>query len=100
MNQTSVILMKEKFASPFLADGDRAMLFRKSEVEPIIKSGDSVVFDFTGVDNMTDSFSNACFAELFSAHKALVGNRIVFKSCSPLVKHFVMSAMAMADRKN
>jgi hypothetical protein len=100
MNQTSVILMKEKFASPFLADGDRAMLFRKSEVEPIIKSGDSVVFDFTGVDNMTDSFSNACFTELFSAHKDLVGNRIVFKSCSPLVKHFVLSAMAMADRKN
>jgi hypothetical protein len=49
---------------------------------------------------MTDSFSNACFANLFKRHRDLVGNRIRFKACTPLIKDFVLSALTMADSKD
>ena len=97
MNATIHLRMKERFDSPFLSDGDKGMLFRIAEVEPKISLGDSVVFDFTGVENMTDSFSNACFVQLFFTHREMLGNRIQFKGCSPVIRHFVLSALSLAD---
>jgi len=94
----STISMRDRFGSPFLADGDLAIRFCAQEVEPILGRGEDVVFDFDGIDNMTDSFSNACFANLFARHRDMVGKQIRFKSCSPLVKEFMLSALAMADR--
>lgn len=90
--------MHQRFGSSFLADGDLAIRFCSQEVEPVLCRGDEVIFDFTGIESMTDSFSNACFANLFTKHRELVGNRIRFKACTPLVKDFVVSALAMADR--
>jgi hypothetical protein len=47
---------------------------------------------------MTDSFSNACFAQLFAKHKGSFGTRLKFKACSPLIKGFVLSALSMSER--
>lgn len=97
---STTIQMRMRFDSTFLADGDVAVRFCAQEVEPALQRGESVVFDFEGVDNMTDSFSNACFANLFKRHRDLVGNRIRFKACTPLIKDFVLSALTMADSKD
>ena len=94
------IQMRQRFDSSFLADGDVAVRFCTQEVEPVLLRGDSVVFDFTDVDNMTDSFSNACFANLFKNHRDLVGNRIRFKACTPLIKDFVLSALSMSENES
>ncbi len=60
--------------------------------------GDDVILDLAGVENMTDSFSNACFAQLFAKHKGSFGTRLKFKACSPLIKGFVLSALSMSER--
>lgn len=95
---TEIIRMRDHFDSPVLADGDRGNTFRIACVEPKLTLGDEVVFDLEGIENMTDSFANACFANLFFTHRELVGVRIHFKSCSPIVRHFVLSALAMSQR--
>ena len=97
MSDTITLRMKEHFDSPILTDGDKAMLFRITEVEPALSLGNSIIFDFSGVRNMTDSFTNACFVQLFFTHREMLGSRIQFKGCSPIIQHFVLSALALAD---
>ncbi len=95
---TEIIRMREQFGSSVLADGDKGNTFRIVSVEPRLSLGHEVIFDFEGVENMTDSFANACFANLFFTHRDLVGVRIHFKACSPVVRHFILSALAMSQR--
>ncbi len=90
--------MQERFGSAFLADGDEAIPFLMNEVEPALERGESIVFDLGGVDNMTDSFANACFANLFARHPDKIAAQVTFKSCSPLIRTFLESAFAMSRR--
>ncbi len=57
-----------KLSGSFLADGNVGNKFRFCEVEPRLAKGESLVFDFMGVTNMTDSFSRACFETLATEH--------------------------------
>ncbi|MCB1099686.1 MAG: STAS-like domain-containing protein [Verrucomicrobiae bacterium] len=87
--------MSKLFGS-FLADGDAGNRFRFCEVESALGMGNVVVFDFEGVTNMTDSFSNACFGNLFADHpEADNGLNIHFKNCSPVVKMFLQRAIGV-----
>jgi len=95
---SSTIRLRDHFATPFLADGNAAVDFRRTHVEPVMDRGDDVILDLAGVENMTDSFSNACFAQLFAKHKGSFGTRLKFKACSPLIKGFVLSALSMSER--
>ena len=98
MNVTTTIKLRDHFATPFLADGNAAVVFRRTHVEPVMDRGDDVILDLAGVENMTDSFSNACFAQLFVKHRGAFGKRLKFKSCTPLIKGFVLSALSMSER--
>jgi hypothetical protein len=98
VNVTTTIKLRDHFATPFLADGNAAVVFRRTHVEPVMDRGDDVILDLAGVENMTDSFSNACFAQLFAKHKGSFGTRLKFKACSPLIKVFVLSALSMSER--
>jgi len=90
--------MSEKFGS-FLADGDRANVFRHFEVEAAMSHYDRVVFDFEGVTNMTDSFCNACFGNLFTDHPGALEDKLEFKNCSPLIKSFLKFAIALGRKQ-
>ncbi len=61
------IPLQQRFGS-FLADGGKAVVFLAEEIEPALQAGETVVLEFEGVENMTDSFANACFANLFERH--------------------------------
>ena len=82
------IKLVERFGS-FLADGDEANKFRFCEVETKFNFGQSVIFDFDGVDNMTDSFANACFGNIAEEHGEKIFELCRFKNCSPLIKDFL-----------
>ena len=99
MNVTTTIKLCDHFATPFLADGNAAVDFRRIHVEPFMERGDDVILDLAGVGNMTDSFSNACFAQLFVKHRGSFGTRLKFKACSPLIQGFVLSALSMSERR-
>jgi hypothetical protein len=99
LNVTTTIKLRDHFATPFLADGNAAMLFRCTHVEPVMARGDNVILDLEGIENMTDSFSNACFSQLFVKHQGSFGTRLKFKACTPLIKGFVLSALSMSERR-
>ena len=84
--------MAERFGS-FLGDGEAANQFRFEEVLPALDLCDAVVFDFGGVENMTHSFANACFANLAIEKGAQVRQKVRFVNCSEIVRVFVRASL-------
>lgn len=98
MNANHTFPMAELFGS-FLADGDLANRFRFCEVEPALAKHDAVFFDFAGVEDMTDSFVNACFGTLAEEQTAEFTAKVRFQNCTPLVKHFLSSAVRLGRQR-
>jgi hypothetical protein len=86
--------MKERFGE-FLANGDISNKFRFEEVQPALDADDLIVFDFAGVTNMTDSFANACFANLAADRPDAVLAKVKFENCSEVVRQFLSSAVSL-----
>src|SRR4051812_30207177 len=89
--------MKERFGE-FLADGDLGNRFRFDEVQPALDANDLVVFDLAGVTNMTDSFVNACFANLAAERSEAVLAKVKFENCTDVVRQFISSAISLGLR--
>jgi STAS-like domain of unknown function (DUF4325) len=62
------IVMREHFGSSFLADGDLGNRFRFCQIDPLFAHSEMIIFDFSGIANMSDSFANACFGSLAEDH--------------------------------
>ena len=92
--------MRSRFDTTFLGDGSEGNRYCTTIVAPVLEAGGAVTFDFDGIEGMTDSFANAAFANLFEKHRGLIGTRLLFKGCSPLVKDFLASALAMARSRD
>ena len=92
----TVFKLHDRFGA-FLSDGSSANVFRFTEVEPAIASGGSVVLDFEGVTNMTDSFGNALIGGLIQNHPELLKSGLEFKSCDPLMRTLVSLAIGVAE---
>lgn len=90
----TIFQMAERFGT-FLSDGDVANSFRFTEVEPALAQGHEVIFDFSGVTNMTSSFCNALVASIVAHHVDDFASRIKFINCDPLVKQFIKGAVAL-----
>lgn len=86
--------MKERFGE-FLADGDLGNRFRFEEVQPALDAHDLIVFDLVGVTNMTDSFVNACFANLAAERPEAVLAKVKFENCTDVVRQFISSAVSL-----
>ena len=93
----TIFQMRERFGS-FLSCGEAANEFRFTEVEPALTQGAEVVFDFSGVTNMTSSFCNALVATLMEHHSAEFERQVRFASCDPVVRQFIVAAMAIGRR--
>ena len=95
----AIFQMGERFGS-FLSNGDVANAFRFTEVEPALAQGKEVVFDFSGVTNMTSSFCNALVATLMAHHPVDFTQRVRFTNCDPVVKDFILAAIALGRRES
>ena len=90
--------MKELFGS-FLADGDLANAFRFNAVESKMGINFLAIFDFDGVNNMSESFANALFGGLAEDHPDDLVERVRFKNCSPLIRGFIISALSQGTER-
>lgn len=84
----------------FLADGHIGNQFRTLRIESIWKRVESVMFDFTGVTNLTDSFVHAFFGSMAEEHGEEFSRKVRFKGCSPLVRSFVSIAVSEGLKKH
>lgn len=90
--------MHERFGS-FLADGNLANEFRFTEVEPLVTAGHDVILDFTGVRNMTTSFSNGLVATLVAHFPDAFSSQVRFRGCDPLIKEILQASLAIGRRE-
>jgi hypothetical protein len=97
VSEVHVDLFRLMGCRPFVASGDEALALRKEAVLPSLLNGKKVVVDCTGIENMTDSFSNAFFGPLCADW--VDGGHIKFKGCTPLVQSFIMTAWQMELRR-
>jgi hypothetical protein len=91
-----------EFAKEFgahLADGEAAVAFRLTRIEPYISLSSQVVFDFTGVRNANSSFINALIVGMVERHGEDVLARLRFKGCNPLLRVLVESAIDLGLQK-
>ncbi len=100
MSSNLEVHMHSRFDTTFLGDGSEGNRYCTTVVAPVLEAGGTVTFDFEGIEGMTDSFANAAFANLFEKQRSLIGTRLLFKGCSPLVKDFLASALAMARSRD
>ena len=100
MSNNLEVHMRSRFDTTFLGDGREGNSYCTTVVVPVLEARGTVTFDFEGIEGMTDSFANASFANLFEKHRGLIGTRLIFKGCSPLVKDFLASALAMARSRD
>lgn len=94
----TVFSMHERFGS-FLADGNLADEFRFTEVEPALSAGCEIVFDFSGVRNMTTSFSNGLVATLVAHFPTEFAKQVRFRGCDPLIKELLQASIAIGTRE-
>ncbi len=95
----ATFIMAERFGS-FLADGEIANAFRFTEVEPALAEGREVIFDFSGVTNLTSSFSNALVATLMAHHPQKFAQQVRFAHCDPAVRQLIGAAIALGRRES
>lgn len=84
----------------FLADGHFGNQFRSLRIESVWDRVESVVFNFTGVTNLTDSFVHAFFGNMAEEHGEEFAHKVRFKGCSPLVRSFVSIAVTEGLKKH
>ncbi|MCF7674559.1 MAG: STAS-like domain-containing protein [Akkermansiaceae bacterium] len=84
----------------FLADGHLGNQFRNLRIESVWSRVESVVFDFSGVTNLTDSFVHATFGNMAEEDGEEFMAKVRFKGCSPLVKSFLSIAVGEGMRRH
>lgn len=90
-----IILLKEHFDGDFLADGRLANKFRFSEIEPLFAMQDKVVFDFSGINNITDSFANGLIGNLAELHSDSFMGKVRFRNCTPAVRSAIEFSISL-----
>lgn len=90
--------MAQEFG-PHLADGDAALRFRLTRIEPYAAICPRLTLDFTGVRNANSSFMNALIANLIEQHGEGLLQRLVFKGCNPMVRVLVEAAVDLGLQK-
>lgn len=93
------LAMHERFGS-FLADGNLANEFRFTQIEPALSAGGDILLDFSGVRNMTTSFSNGLVATLVAHFPTEFSGRVRFRGCDPLIKEILQASMAIGHRES
>lgn len=90
MKQSKKIAIKLfDYAGNFAENKDTARTIRESFARPAIKENKTVIFDYSGVETTTQSFTHALISELIREFGHGVLDRIFFKNCNGTVKRIV-----------
>lgn len=92
-----LLLLKE--LGPHLADGEVAVAFRRSRIEPYIALCPELTLDFTGVRKANSAFMNALIAGVVEQHGEAVLERLIFKGCNPLLRVLAEAAIDLGLQK-
>jgi hypothetical protein len=76
-------------AGSFAENKDVARSLRIEQISPLIKKGDSVTLDFSGVDSATQSFVHALVSDLIREYGNDVLDKVSFKNCNQTVQKII-----------
>lgn len=95
--KTHTIRLIDIATTGFAADGNQSHSLFWSTIKPMMEADPelALVIDCEGIDNMTDSFSNALFCPCWRLVRA--GRNIKVVNTTPLIKSFVSTAVQMHE---
>lgn len=73
----------------FAEDKDAARRIRVEEILPALKSGESLVLDFSSIRYATQSFIHALIGEALKQYGEDILDKIEFQHCSPQLKNII-----------
>jgi hypothetical protein len=82
-----------------LADGARAVAYRRVRIDPHVAMNTEIVLYFTGVRITNSSFMNALIAGVVEQHGEAVLERMTFKGCNPLIRVLAEAAIDLGVQK-
>ena len=88
-----------KDCGAYLADGAKALEYRRENIDPYMEICPEVELDFTGVRMANSSFINALLAELLEQHGSKALEILLFRGCNPTVSVLVESAIELGLQK-
>jgi len=77
------------YAGTFAENKDVARHLRERYVFPYLIKGYCIVFDYSGVENTTQSFTHAVISESIRKFGPSVIDKFEFKNCNPEVKKII-----------
>lgn len=90
MRKTKQIIIKLiDHVGSFAENKDTARAIREKCVIPALQEGKTVIFDFSGVDSTTQSFTHALISELIRKFGSDVLDQINFKNCNDTVRRII-----------
>lgn len=76
-------------ATSFAENKDIAARIRETDLRTALAKGETVRFDFRGVDGATQSFIHALVSDVIRKEGASILDKIEFKGCNPTVRSVV-----------
>ncbi len=73
----------------FAENKDLAKQIRVEQIDPLIKKGDEVILDFSGINSATQSFVHALISDLIRKYDEDLFDLLIFKNCSDTVKEII-----------
>ena len=84
----------------FLADGHVGNSVLSLRVNSVWERSELIVFDFSGVHNITDSFVHATFGNMVEDYGQEFMKKVHFKGCSPLIRSFLSIAVGEGMKRH
>ena len=78
-----------KYVSSFGEDKDKARQIREKHLAPALGEGESIVLDFSDVEDVTQSFIHALISEMIRVYTPHVLDLLEFKNCNEKVKTII-----------
>jgi hypothetical protein len=88
-----MIISLSDYAGDFAENKDVAAKLRDEYIRPTISQGDTITIDFLGVELTTQSFVHALISDVIRKNGEAILDRILFKSCSELVKELIQTVV-------
>lgn len=93
------IILRDTFGAS-LSNGEDALRFRVSEIDPYLTICEELVIDFTRVRIANSSFINALIGGLFEQHGEDALQKLSFKGCLPTIQVLIESAIDLGLSKH
>jgi hypothetical protein len=93
-------LLLSKDCGAYLADGAKALEYRRGNIDPYMGLCEQVLLDFTGVRMANSSFMNALVSGLIEQHGEESLKILQFIGYNPILRVLIESAVQLGLQKN